>query len=276
MKYYLHDSNSFQDEKITELFIKFGYEGLGLFYTILEKLSFQEKPIKTKILKNQLKVGKRLNRCWNFMEEIGLISSINDETFNENILKFSEKYQIKKEKNRKKISEWRDNQKNTKNVTGYEPVRNPPKVNKSKVNKSKDNKDYKKLLLSELKNSDIKNSKYLEIAKSFQTLFIANMKEIGLKNTSIEKAKGTWYDDIRLLIEVDNRELSEIREVWDFIKRDSFWKENIRSTKKLREKFETLLIKSKKNGDHKNSNQQGATWDEIGAILEKHFGDLPD
>jgi hypothetical protein len=43
MKYYLHDSNSFNDEKITELFIKFGYEGLGLFYTCLEKFAQQEK-----------------------------------------------------------------------------------------------------------------------------------------------------------------------------------------------------------------------------------------
>ena len=51
MKYYLHDSNSFNDEKITELYLEYGYEGLGLFYTILEKLALQEKPIKTKVLK---------------------------------------------------------------------------------------------------------------------------------------------------------------------------------------------------------------------------------
>jgi len=54
MKYYLHDSNSFSDEKITELYLNFGYEGLGLFYTTLEKLALQEKPIKTNVLKSQL------------------------------------------------------------------------------------------------------------------------------------------------------------------------------------------------------------------------------
>ena len=41
MKYYLHDTSAFLDEKITELYINFGYEGLGLFYTILEKIAFQ-------------------------------------------------------------------------------------------------------------------------------------------------------------------------------------------------------------------------------------------
>ena len=54
MKYYLHDANAFNDEKITELYINFGYEGLGLFYTLLEKIAQQEKPIKTAVLKKQL------------------------------------------------------------------------------------------------------------------------------------------------------------------------------------------------------------------------------
>ena len=137
MKYYLHDSNSFNDEKITELFISFGYEGLGLFYTILEKLAQQEKPIKTNVLKAQLKVGKKLQKCWDFMESIELISSNNGETFNEQLLNFSGKYEIKKEKNKKRISEWRKNQELTKNVTCYENVCNTDKVNKSKVKESK-------------------------------------------------------------------------------------------------------------------------------------------
>jgi hypothetical protein len=133
MKYFLHDTNSFNDEKITELYINFGYEGLGLFYTVLEKIALQEKPIKTHILKRQLGVGKRLEKCWSFMEEIDIISSSNGETFNKQLLKFSEKYQIKKEKNAKRISEWRDSQAVTENVTHSESVRNTPKVNKSKV-----------------------------------------------------------------------------------------------------------------------------------------------
>ena len=137
MKYYLHDANSFNDEKITELFISFGYEGLGLFYTILEKLAQQEKPIKTNVLKTQLKVGKKLQKCWDFMESIELISSNNGETFNKQLMNFSGKYAIKREKNKERISEWRKNQELTKNVTCYESVCNNPKVNKSKVKESK-------------------------------------------------------------------------------------------------------------------------------------------
>jgi rubrerythrin len=137
MKYYLHDSNSFNDEKITELYLEYGYEGLGLFYTILEKLALQEKPIKTKVLKHQLNIGKKLEKVWSFIEEKDLISSNNGETFNKQLLNFSKKYQVSKEKNAKRILEWRENQSVSENVTHSELVRNADKVKESKVNESK-------------------------------------------------------------------------------------------------------------------------------------------
>lgn len=138
MKYFLHDCNSFNDEKITELFLQYGYEGLGLFYSILEKIGSQEKPIKTNVLKAQLKVGKKLEKCWSFMESLGLISSNNGETFNERILSYSETYQIKKEKSRERVLQFREKQSLAKNVTHYEHVSNAPKVKESKVKESKE------------------------------------------------------------------------------------------------------------------------------------------
>jgi hypothetical protein len=138
MKYFLHDSNAFQDEKVTELFMKFGYEGVGLFYTILEKLAAQEKPVKTSVLKQQLFVGKKLEKCWRFLEQIGLISSNNGETFNKNLLNHSKKYQIKKEQTRERVAKFRENQafseKSTDDVTRYSRVSNADKDNISKDN----------------------------------------------------------------------------------------------------------------------------------------------
>ena len=141
MKYYLHDSNSFNDEKVTELFMAYGYEGLGLFYTALEKFAQQEKPIKTAVLKKQLNIGKKLEKCWSFMESIGLISSNNGESFNKQLLKFSENYKIKKEKSAERLKQWRENQQVTENETHSELVRNASKVKISKVNRSKVKKE---------------------------------------------------------------------------------------------------------------------------------------
>ena len=133
MKYYLHDSNSFNDEKITELFMEYGYEGLGLYYSILEKLASQEKPIKTEVLKSQLKIGKKLTKCWNAMETIGLIHSSNGETFSMRMMDYCETYKKKNQDSAKRTSEWRKNQKDIKNDTHYESVRNAPKEKESKT-----------------------------------------------------------------------------------------------------------------------------------------------
>jgi hypothetical protein len=192
MKYFLHDSNSFNDEKITELYLNFGYEGLGLFYTTLEKLAMQEKPVKTNVLKSQLNVGKKLEKCWSFMESLGILSSNNGETFSKQLLNFSQKYQIKKEKNKEKIKQWRENQSVIENVTSYKPIRNSSKVNKNKVNKNKLN------ILEDIKSYFLENG-YSEISakKFFDYYSVANWKDSKgneVKNWK-QKAQAVWFKD---------------------------------------------------------------------------------
>lgn len=266
MKYFLHDTSAFEDEKVSELFINFGYEGLGLFYTILEKLAKQEKPIKTSVLKHQLKVGKKLEKSWNFMESLGIISSNNGETFNKQLLNFSEKYAIKKEKTREKVSEWRKNQTNIENVTSYVPNCNAPKVkvNKVKVNKvniekeikEKNESQNKNILLSAVDKNLIPESEkqFYEIAISFQTMLIEKYKSQKLSCGNIENAKYVnWINDIRLMIEVDKRSVDDIRQIWNFLKKETIgedkfaWFINIQSMSKLRTQYEKVLNKAKIN-----------------------------
>lgn len=193
MKYYLHDSNSFSDEKITELYLNFGYEGLGLFYTALEKLALQEKPIKTNVLKSQLNIGKKLDKCWNFIEDIGLLSSNNGETFSKQLLNFSEKYQIKKEKNKEKIKQWRENQTVKENVTSYEPACNPPKVNISKVKLSK----VKESKLLEQTNIFLSLIEYENLVNEFtEEITLASIKF--LSDYKIEKGYKTKNDNLTI------------------------------------------------------------------------------
>lgn len=126
MKFYLHDTNAFDDEKIATLFLEHGYEGVGLFYVALEKLAAQEKPVSTRILKSQLQITKRLEKVWSFIEKLDLISTKNGDSFNERILSYAKNYEIKKEKNKIKVEQWRNNQSDKKNVTGYTSVTLPP------------------------------------------------------------------------------------------------------------------------------------------------------
>ena len=185
MKYFLHDTSSFDDEKITLLYMEYGYEGLGLFYTLLEKIGKQEKPVNTIVLKSQLNVGKRLEKCWKFMEEIDIIQSKNGETFNEQLLNFSENYQIKKEKTREKVAEWRDKQKDKKSVTGYVPVSNPPKVKESKVKKRK----------CLFRNSEIKIDDIETAFKKTEDLINADPKHYFNRLFDASESKGLMYTD---------------------------------------------------------------------------------
>ena len=52
----------------------------------------------------------------------------------------------------------------------------------------------------------------------------------------------SWANEFRLLRERDNRELQDIKDVIDWCQADPFWKGNILSPKKLREKFDQLTI----------------------------------
>ena len=188
MKYYLHDSNAFNDEKVTMLFLKYGYEGLGLFYTALEKLAAQEKPINTEVLTAQLKVGKHLDKISQYCETLGILCSNNGETFSKQLMNFAEKYRIKNEKNKEKIKQWREKQADTKNVTSYETVRNHPKVKESKVKENKDSiieadeppasPKFKKPTIDEIKQY-ITEKKYSIDAESFFNYYESNGWKVG-------------------------------------------------------------------------------------------------
>lgn len=65
----------------------------------------------------------------------------------------------------------------------------------------------------------------------------------------------TWADSIRLMMEQDNRDVDQIEYLIDWSQANSFWKSNILSTKKLREKATTLIrqIKADKAKEAKSN-----------------------
>lgn len=86
------------------------------------------------------------------------------------------------------------------------------------------------------------------IAFSFWELFKKNLNESGIeKTTQLDKAKlKMWSKDIRLAMEKDGRTKEEMIEIFNFLQVSDFWKPNIQSTSKLREKFERLLMEARK------------------------------
>ena len=69
------------------------------------------------------------------------------------------------------------------------------------------------------------------------------------KKPNLEK----WADYIDKLIRLDGRSIDEIEKVIDFSATDDFWKSNILSTKKLRDKFSQLFVKQQSKVISNNS-----------------------
>jgi len=115
-------------------------------------------------------------------------------------------------------------------------------------------KNIKDILLSEVSISDIKSDSpyvdYYKIATAFLEVFKKNKIILGDKNIKyLDGAKFQAYTDpIRLLIVTDGYTKEDVLVVYNFLKGENskFWKPNILSTSKLRDKFSRLLIEAKK------------------------------
>ncbi len=74
----------------------------------------------------------------------------------------------------------------------------------------------------------------------------------GAKIPNTVKEKSRWCEYVEKMKRLDHRTEAEIQEALDFAISDQFWKSNIRSTKKLREKFDTLIIQARKKKEVSN------------------------
>lgn len=60
-----------------------------------------------------------------------------------------------------------------------------------------------------------------------------------------DSQKQKWADSIRLMIERDNRSSKQIKNMIDWCQADSFWRNNILSTAKLRKQYDTMAPKAR-------------------------------
>ena len=145
--------------------------------------------------------------------------------------------------------------------------RNP----QSKVNEIKVNERIENSLMSEVETSNVPENEidYFNVANAFFELFKQNASELGVRWKHLETLTyKNAITPIRLLATTDNRTRDEMLIVFEFLKKDDFWKQNIQSTKKLREKFDQLITKASTYGKPTSNNWKpvqtydNSVWDE--------------
>ena len=96
----------------------------------------------------------------------------------------------------------------------------------------------------------VKDSKRPSLSKVFQSdseeIRLSNFlfNHILKNNPNAKKPNfQKWAKDFDLMLRVDKRDLEKVKEVIKWSQNDSFWKSNILSPGKLREKFDQLVVK---------------------------------
>lgn len=115
---------------------------------------------------------------------------------------------------------------------------------------NKENKENKENKL----NTSSPKSKIYDEESSFYQLALRLFSRIKENNESFKKPNlQKWAEEMRLMIEKDKRTEQQVRYLIDWCQNDSFWKANILSVKKLREKFDQLTIQAKRNNPKQRS-----------------------
>jgi phage replication O-like protein O len=86
-------------------------------------------------------------------------------------------------------------------------------------------------------------SSYFKMAVYFHDKVSAVAKEAGVEHLIRKANLQSWADDFRKLVEKDGVDKRLIKNIMDWVTQDDFWKTNVLSAKKLREKFSALANK---------------------------------
>ena len=108
-----------------------------------------------------------------------------------------------------------------------------------------------KVRLGKVSNEDKTSSKTTKVVNEIDLKLAGHLLSKIKENTPTFRQPNldTWADHIRLMREIDERTYEQIEIVITWCQQDNFWQANILSTKKLREKFDTLVSQMKRVAD---------------------------
>jgi hypothetical protein len=132
----------------------------------------------------------------------------------------------------------------TKNVTGYQQGNNKQLTPNKNVKNEKKVKNY----------SDPKPIIYNQDSVPYK-LSLRLLKKIRSNHPEFKEPNlQKWSSDFQLMLEKDSRKIEEITYIIDWCQQNSFWKSNILSPTKIRNKYDVLVMKIKSEKERKQFN----------------------
>jgi hypothetical protein len=123
-------------------------------------------------------------------------------------------------------------------------------VNEGETNGKRRGNNNKNYRTKELKKKDIKNTSRKQVYdtdSNYYQLAIFFFEQIKNNNPNHKEPNyQTWADDIRKMIELDNRTEEQVKYLMNWVQQDDFEMANVLSPAKLRKRFDSLIIKVKR------------------------------
>lgn len=255
IQYFSHDSNARHDIKIQALRSVYGVKGYGMYWIVIEMMRENEKyclPLNQKIvyiaLSRELEctvdeVKQFINDC---IYEFGLFVATESEFYSESLVKRMELAEIKRNANRQNGKSGGRPRKHTETIT--ESI----EEQKTIIDKPKREKPVR------IENETVAQEE--EKQDSDEVIYLTDLLIQMIKGNNPQAKTPAdlkkWRNDIRLLI-ADGYSFNQIDLMIRWCQDNDFWKSNILSAKKLREKANTLILQM-----NRNQKPKAKTWSE--------------
>ncbi|CDG37230.1 hypothetical protein CTHBC1_2647 [Acetivibrio thermocellus BC1] len=114
------------------------------------------------------------------------------------------------------------------------------------------------------------NTEQYKLALFMRSCILENLPNAKVPEPTPDKLR-RWAYDIDLMMRIDCRSPDEIRELMDWAHRDSFWKANILSPCKLREKWDTLVAHKMRDEErNRRDPKEPKSWNTLRQLYQKY------
>jgi hypothetical protein len=258
LDYFSHDTDAVNDEKMEIFRSVYGNDGYAFYFIILER-TYRTENATIDLSKNVFVIGlaKKLMITTEKFHEM-LETAFELEMFNRELYEAEKKLtsngiqkrfeDVMNQRNQWKKKKSKDNQEFSTEKTNDDYEFSPEKT----IGKTRQRKGNMKGKENE---KEIENKKSdVEKVFSDDVLFLNHLLISKIKNNNPQAKQPSnvnqWNDAIRLMIESDGYTKEQIEKMIQYCQSDEFWKSNILSAKKLREKAGTLVLQMDRGGEN--------------------------
>ena len=242
--WFKHDSNARHDIKIQYLRSVYGNSGYGSFWMIIEIMrDSNEYKIKYNDNKTIVAIARELEMKFDelktfidFCIDAELFETDTIYFWSSSLLKRLDKFEERKRQNQ--LNGTKGGRPKKQAETPVESVEIKKTIADKPANQKRDTSENETV------------AQYPEEITRLTGLLVESLIKNN-PNAKIPDKLDKWHDSIRLMIQNDGYTVEQIKQLIVFSQNDSFWKGNILSTSKLRDKAGALILQIGRNEDKK-------------------------